>query len=506
MKKQELTGKSDTEKKGEILQGRSTQTGTELGDIKLNDDFQQLNAESSSETLLSILSTPEFLHSVNASQKVNMISHLQETHGNRYVQRVIQAKLKIGLPGDIYEQEADRVADEVMRMPEPQVQRQSEEEKGEEQTIWTKEVDGQAPELTATLESRIHTLRGSGQPLPESVRNFFEPRFGYDLSQVRIHKGTLAAETARSLNARAFTVGCNIMFGGGQYAPENSEGKQLLAHELAHVIQQGEDQTPKVQMNPVSELNLLALRAEFYGCERLEELSAKQILAVEDFIGSLEKEMRAVLTNNTRLAQAVFGIEMAFLTSPGAGILVYGMEKINDYFDSVCTQYLADARHKCREEVTNYKEPFKRAIIDGAEEFAEYYVNKGLDTQNPNLFYETYNKHYEIPSETTVYNRWWNVLCERWNRHLRASSFWSTYPGDAHNLLMELKSEEEVAYQLVLGESEIVHLPREEEEVSYKIIWRELDIAFTPGKEKEVGYQLIWGEPEITYESGEEKK
>ncbi|MBW2662048.1 MAG: M15 family metallopeptidase [Deltaproteobacteria bacterium] len=129
MKKQELTNKSGTEKKGQVLQGRSIQRGSELGGLKLEDYFQQINTESFPESLLSILTSPEFSHPINASEKINMISQLQQAYGNAYVHRMIQPKLEISQPNDKYEQEADRVAEEVMRMPEPLVKRQTEAEK-----------------------------------------------------------------------------------------------------------------------------------------------------------------------------------------------------------------------------------------------------------------------------------------------------------------------------------------------------------------------------------------
>ena len=174
------------------------------------------------------------------SYRAPVLLALQQTHGNQYVQRVvtgIQAKLKIGQPGDIYEQEADRVAEQVMQMPEPQVQRQVEPE--EEEEIQTKELHGETSEITQNLETDINTIKSSGQFLPKSSRAFFEPRFGQDFSQVRVHTDTKAAESARAVNAKAFTMGRNIVFGAGQYAPGTSAGKRLLAHELTHVIQQG---------------------------------------------------------------------------------------------------------------------------------------------------------------------------------------------------------------------------------------------------------------------------
>jgi len=82
-------------------------------------------------------------------------------------------------------------------------------------------------------------LRSTGQPLETETRAFFEPRFRHDFSQVRVHTDQQAAESAKSVNARAYTVGRDIAFGTGEYAPNSNEGRRLLAHELTHVLQHG---------------------------------------------------------------------------------------------------------------------------------------------------------------------------------------------------------------------------------------------------------------------------
>ncbi len=81
-------------------------------------------------------------------------------------------------------------------------------------------------------------LASSGQPLDTDTRGFMEPRFGHDFSGVRVHTDAKAAESARAVNALAYTVGRNVVFGTGQYAPGTGEGRRLLAHELTHVVQQ----------------------------------------------------------------------------------------------------------------------------------------------------------------------------------------------------------------------------------------------------------------------------
>src|SRR5215471_1677094 len=89
------------------------------------------------------------------------------------------------------------------------------------------------------VPSVVHdVLRSPGQPLDSKTLSFMKPRFGFDFSQVRVHADEKAAESARRLNALAYTVGRDVMFGTRQYAPETGTGQQLLAHELMHVVQQ----------------------------------------------------------------------------------------------------------------------------------------------------------------------------------------------------------------------------------------------------------------------------
>ena len=139
--------------------------------------------------------------------------------------------------------DADRDAgrEDGMRMPEPDLQRQVDKEK-EEKLLQTKplvqrRVRGR--ESYTEVPPIVHeVMRSPGQPLDSSNRNFMEPRFGNDFSQIRIHTDRKAAESARAVNALAYTVGQNIVFGAGQYATGTMAGRQLLAHELVHTIQQ----------------------------------------------------------------------------------------------------------------------------------------------------------------------------------------------------------------------------------------------------------------------------
>jgi hypothetical protein len=100
----------------------------------------------------------------------------------------------------------------------------------------------------ASVSAQVAGLKGGGQPLPASARSYFEPRFGADFSDVRVHTGQPAETASRALNARAFTTGRHVVFGKGEYAPHSRQGGELLAHELTHVIQQrGYKQKPTQQ-------------------------------------------------------------------------------------------------------------------------------------------------------------------------------------------------------------------------------------------------------------------
>jgi hypothetical protein len=98
---------------------------------------------------------------------------------------------------------------------------------------------GQGTVPVSCVPPIVHdVLRSPGQPLELTTRAFFEPRFGYDFGRVRVHTGVKAAKSARTVNAMAYTAGCDIAFGAGQYAPTTTTGLRLLAHELTHVVQQ----------------------------------------------------------------------------------------------------------------------------------------------------------------------------------------------------------------------------------------------------------------------------
>lgn len=164
--------------------------------------------------------------------------------GNAGLRVRLQAKLTVSSPRDAFEQEADRVADQVMRMPDSQsvmrtpLQIQRVCDKCEEELHRSEDSPSSVPDIDPATEHSIASLSSRGSPLPGSVLSFMEPRFNADFSAVRVHTGAQAQSLAGSVNAKAFTVGQDVVFGAGHYAPETDDGKRLLAHELTHVIQQ----------------------------------------------------------------------------------------------------------------------------------------------------------------------------------------------------------------------------------------------------------------------------
>ncbi len=141
----------------------------------------------------------------------------------------VQAKLTVGPAHDAYEQEADRVADSIMRMPMPAIETGEQDIAASIQRITGDDGGGFDP------GPDFKAQQSGGQPLSSSTRDFMEARFGTDFSGVRLHTGSAAQTSANQIQARAYTVGTHITLGHG--ASEND--KHLMAHELTHVVQQG---------------------------------------------------------------------------------------------------------------------------------------------------------------------------------------------------------------------------------------------------------------------------
>ena len=212
------------------------------------------------------------------------ILHLRHTIGNQAVQRLLEAharpafnsaddfsqipvhppaagavrpKPAINKPGDGYEREADHVSEQVMRMPESQHRRactcggncpDCQCSHDHEQLPMKQHSATAGGKVTASQIA--HDLPNTlGQPLDAATLAFMEPRFGHDFSQVRVHTDAQAADSAKAIRARAYTVGRDVFFADGQFSPGSAERSKLLAHELSHVVQQCNG-APAVQRAP----------------------------------------------------------------------------------------------------------------------------------------------------------------------------------------------------------------------------------------------------------------
>jgi hypothetical protein len=147
----------------------------------------------------------------------------------------VQTQLRVSSPGDAAEQEAQEIGKKIARMPEPASPapiRYARTGAVQRRAIAPTMA---APEVVTGLQSS----RSSGAPLPSGVRGFMEPRFGADFGAVRVHTDPQAASLSTQLSAHAFTIGHDVYFNKGQFRPETAEGRELIAHELAHTIQQG---------------------------------------------------------------------------------------------------------------------------------------------------------------------------------------------------------------------------------------------------------------------------
>src|SRR5271167_3690258 len=193
----------------------------------------------------------------------------------------LQRKLAVGAVDDPLEREADQVAEQVMRMPDPAatpsttpgeiVQRKCtpcpdeqeqqtfrrkchsspEEEKqhrASQADISRKPSSGAKSLDGTTVPANVHQVLGSaGRPLDSATRAFYEPRFGRSFEHVRIHTYPAAAASARDVHALAYTRGRDIVFASGQFQPDAERGRHLLAHELTHVVQQGSAEPERIQ-------------------------------------------------------------------------------------------------------------------------------------------------------------------------------------------------------------------------------------------------------------------
>jgi hypothetical protein len=206
--------------------------------------------------------------SESSSSHEGPLEFFHDTFGNQGVGKLVdhlQLKSIFAAGSDIYEQEADRLA---ARMVDPS-----------SDNLQLKSVSSPSPSVdhSALVNDKIQQFKSGGAALDQGTRSYFEGKMGVDLSQVRVHKDQSTARFAQSINARAFTLGNHIGFGSGQFNPQSRQGKELLAHELTHVVQQGKSKNKSIDRKPAitGAADKLKLAGENSLAERIQNSDLK---------------------------------------------------------------------------------------------------------------------------------------------------------------------------------------------------------------------------------------
>jgi outer membrane protein OmpA-like peptidoglycan-associated protein len=216
----------------------------------------------------------------------------------------VQTKLQVSTPGDQYEQEADIVADLVMRMPNATIQRacagcsdgstECPDCKSEVSDTVQRKAEGVSGSLGYVSDNLLSYL-GSGQPLDSGTRDFFEPRFGRDFAHIRLHSDEHATASAHELAALAYTVGNHVVVDATKYSSSSDAGRRLLAHELTHAIQQRSTAFPDLVTSSVPDNRNVATRAPRFATGQTSEISSHQTGAVLQRLGDPTRKPSDVL-------------------------------------------------------------------------------------------------------------------------------------------------------------------------------------------------------------------
>lgn len=294
---------------------------------------------------------------------------------NENFTRSLQTKLQFAGTNDKYEQEADRTAEQILRMPEPSngdinkylntnvtVQRQ---------------VSNTQYGVTYFPEIVHDVLRSPGQPLDQTSRDFMEPRFGYDFSNLRIHNNNKAGASSKAISARAYTVGNNIAFSPGEYKPDTTEGKQLLAHELTHVIQQ----------NNMPGSQRILNKKDDKGKKKTTQFAAKDIaeFKFEPSINGAPCACLVFVHNNEKSAKKIAGLMhqhcrynfasvqtagrcIPMPGEPAKGSCKKGSIDPNELFPKTVAEKCANDNKTCRDFVDKNKNSTDAAVIKEVEQ------------------------------------------------------------------------------------------------------------------------------------------
>lgn len=233
----------------------------------------------------------------------------------------LQGRLTVSQAGDAHELEADHMAARVMQMPSGATAVDTATEPGihvapavgdggrHEDSVRLQRAQLQPGHATPMAGQAPPIVRGvlgtPGQPLEPAVRGFFEPRFAYDFSKVRVHVGEQAATSARMLGARAYTVGSDIVFAAGAFCPGTAAGRRLLAHELAHTVQQNGGADPGVLIQRIPDYSTSQTNVEGSGLTR-KEVHGLRYGIDQDFYDDPESVERDKTAESARQMAVIF--------------------------------------------------------------------------------------------------------------------------------------------------------------------------------------------------------
>lgn len=315
---------------------------------------------------------------LNLQTKADSTSGFGHSFGNLMVstptRSVIQPKLTIGQPGDKYEQEADRVAAQVVqRINQPKVMSSKQEETIQRQEmpeeeglqmkslVQRREVTGEE-EASRNLESAINCARGGGQPLDVGLQRSMGQAMGADFSRVRVHTDAQSDQLNKSIQAKAFTTGQDVFFRQGAYQPESRGGQELIAHELTHVVQQ---KAKNYVQREIKE-------------EALNEKDKERLTVIEDMVKD-HNETAVYKINIERLKDGCFNVpqlekaaEIAITISKKIGGELGGKQ---DIVDGIWQQV------KQGKDVLLYGVQEVRAAINSIENLPGEYKKKAMTNQ-----------------------------------------------------------------------------------------------------------------------------
>ena len=283
------------------------------------DDPQEKEADNTAQKIMR-MSVPA--HTVSASAQNTLLRSAAGIGQNQQDrEKLISPYIArfAGVPIVSRQAERDEPQRQAGEEEEETVQRQAEEE--EEETV-QRRAEG-TPDVSANISSDIHNSMTGGEPLPLSVRRFMEPRFNADFGTIRVHDNDNAARLNRGVRAKAFAIGNHIFFGRGQYQPESDEGRELIAHELTHTIQQGaavqRSESPEVTEHSEQMINRLGISdALDYFAERAHHIPGFRMFTI--ILGVNPINMSRVDRSAANILRAI----IEFL--PGGGLITQALE------------------------------------------------------------------------------------------------------------------------------------------------------------------------------------